>query len=215
MKFTHTLLIGNGETLPAKTLKELAQKADFVLAADGGANRALACKVTPDLVIGDLDSVSPSTQKKLSSEKILFVDNQNNTDLEKALDYLSQNGCKSCTVAGFAGGRLDFTLGNFLSVYPYLKKMDICLWGNGWTIYPITADKKFNTEKGARVSLIPLKNCTGVTLKGLKFPLQKARLSWQRAGRTLSNEATGKTFSVQLESGFMLVYVEQHPGGCA
>jgi len=215
VKFTHTLLIGNGETLPAKTLKELAQKADFVLAADGGANRALACKVTPDLVIGDLDSVSPSTQKKLSSEKILFVDNQNNTDLEKALDYLSQDGCKSCTVAGFAGGRLDFTLGNFLSVYPYLKKMDICLWGNGWTIYPITADKKFNTEKGARVSLIPLKNCTGVTLKGLKFPLQKARLSWQRAGRTLSNEATGKTFSVQLESGFMLVYVEQHPGGCA
>ena len=69
MKFTHTLLIGNGETLPAKTLKELAQKADFVLAADGGANRALACGVTPDLVIGDLDSVSPSTQKNYLRKK--------------------------------------------------------------------------------------------------------------------------------------------------
>ena len=215
MKVTHTLLIGNGETLPKFLLKKLSQQANFVLAADGGANRALSCGITPDLVIGDLDSISDKTQKQLPAEKILFVDNQNNTDLEKALDFLSGNGCKACTIAGFAGGRLDFTLGNFLSVYPYLKKMDISFVGNGWTIYPLTSGKKFSTEKGARVSIIPLKNCTEVTLTGLKFPLHKARLSWQRAGRTLSNETTDKTFSVQMKNGFMLVYIEQKPNECA
>ena len=122
MPFSRVLLIGNGETLPADYLAGLVQKADFILAADGGADRALAAGVTPNAVIGDLDSVSSAAKKQLGEEKFIFVDNQNNTDLEKSLDWLVQNNCKECVICGFAGGRLDFTLGNFLSVYPYVKK---------------------------------------------------------------------------------------------
>lgn len=208
MPFSRVLLIGNGETLPADYLADLAQKADFILAADGGADRALACGVTPDALIGDLDSVSAAAKKRLGEEKFIFVNNQNNTDLEKSLDYLAERGCKKCMICGFAGGRLDFTLGNFLSVYPYVKKMDICFAGPGWKIYPLAAGRKFACQQGARVSLIPLKTCTGVTLKGLKYPLKNARLSWTHAGRSLSNETTGKSFQITLKTGYILVYAE-------
>ena len=210
MPFSRILLIGNGETLPADYLAGLVQKADFILAADGGADRALAAGVTPDAVIGDLDSVSSAAQKQLGEEKFIFIDNQNNTDLEKSLDWLVQNNCKECVICGFAGGRLDFTLGNFLSVYPYVKKMDICFAGPGWSIHPLAAGRKFTCQQGARVSLIPLKTCTGVTLKGLKYPLTDARLSWARAGRSLSNQTTGNSFQVMLKTGYMLVYAEEN-----
>ena len=209
MPFSRVLLIGNGETLPADYLAGLVQKADSILAADGGADRALAAGVTPNAVIGDLDSVSSAAKKQLGEEKFIFVDNQNNTDLEKSLDWIVQNNCKECVICGFAGGRLDFTLGNFLSVYPYVKKMDICFAGPGWKIYPLAAGRKFACKKGARVSLIPLKMCTGVTLKGLKYPLENAHLSWEHAGRSLSNQTTGKEFQISLKTGYMLVYAEE------
>lgn len=208
-EFHRALLVGNGETLPAGYLAGRAQEADLVLAADGGADRALDCGVTPDAVIGDLDSVSAETRRKLGEEKFVFVNNQNNTDLEKALDYLAERGCKECMICGFAGGRLDFTLGNFLSVYPYVKQMDICFAGPGWKIYPLASGRKFSCKKGARVSLIPLKTCTGVTLKGLKYPLENAHLSWEHAGRSLSNQTTGKEFQISLKTGYMLVYAEE------
>lgn len=209
-KFSNVLLIGNGETLPSGFLCALAQKANSILAADGGADRALAAGVTPDAVIGDLDSVSPSARKTLGENKCIFVNNQNNTDLEKALDYLVRHGCKKCLVCGFAGGRLDFTLGNFLSVYPYVKKMEICFAGPGWRIYPLAAGRKFACKNGTRVSLIPLKTCTGVTLKRLKYPLENARLSWTHAGRSLSNQTTGNSFQITLKTGYMLVYAEDN-----
>ena len=83
------LLIGNGETQQAAFLQNLAQQADLILAADGGADRALSSGVRPDVIIGDLDSVSPQAKSLVPAEKLIFVNNQNNTDLEKALDYLS------------------------------------------------------------------------------------------------------------------------------
>ena len=146
------LLIGNGETQEAAFLQPLAQQADLILAADGGADRALSAGGRPDVIIGDLDSVSPQAKKILPAEKFIFVNNQNNTDLEKALDYLIAHQCTQCTLTGFVGGRWDFTFGNFLSVYPYLDKMDICVAGKGWKIWPLTHSVTKTVRPGARVS---------------------------------------------------------------
>lgn len=209
-KFSNVLLIGNGETLPADFLRAQAKRTDFILAADGGADRALSCGITPDIVIGDLDSVSSAAKKHLGNDKFIFVDNQHNTDLEKALDYLTKHNCKKCVICGFTGGRMDFMLGNFLSVYPYVNKIEICFASPNWTIYPLAATRKFTCKRGARVSLIPLKTCTGVTLKGLKYPLTNARLSWTHAGRSLSNQTTGTEFHITLKTGYMLVYAEEN-----
>ncbi len=203
------LLIGNGQTPDTKLLKCLAKQANFILAADGGADRALSAGIKPDAIIGDLDSVSAKAQKTVPAKALLLVDNQNNTDLEKALDWLYANGFTACTLVGFLGGRWDFTLGNFLSVYPYAKKMDLTFCGEGWQIFPVTQDRVFTCRPGARVSLIPLKACSGVTLTGLQFPLKNARLKLGGTGRTLSNQTTGKKFKVAIKTGFLFVYTEE------
>lgn len=204
----HTLLIGNAPAGPTTWLKQLAKQANYIVAADGGADAALRAGIVPDVVIGDFDSVSSRARKKLASSRWIFVDNQNTTDLQKALDYLVAQKCKKCTLVGFEGGRPDFTLGNLLALYPYVRKMDLCVAGQGWQIFPIACTKTFTARPGARVSLLPLSSCSGVTLCGLQFPLANARLTLGTT-RTLSNVALKKRFTVRLKSGTLLVYLEE------
>ncbi|MBO7190858.1 MAG: thiamine diphosphokinase [Elusimicrobiaceae bacterium] len=205
--FHHALLIGNSPDVSPRLLKQLAQQADWVIAADGGADSARKAGLCPDVIIGDLDSASSSARRKFSKARWIFVDNQNNTDLQKALDFISKQAGKKCTLAGFTGGRVDFSLGNILALYPYANKMELCLAGNGWKMFPLAASRRFTARPGTRVSLVPLKRCTGVTLDGLKFPLQNAQITLGTT-RTLSNQAVKTHFSVSLKSGFLLVYIE-------
>ena len=66
---------------------------------------------------------------------------------------------------------------------------------------------KFTARKGARMSLLPLSACKGVTLKGFKYPLQNA--AW-KAGQTTgtSNEVCAKRCEISFSSGKMLMYLE-------
>lgn len=208
--FHHALLIGNGPDVTVPLLKKLAREADMIVAADGGAETARQAGLYPDVIIGDLDSVSALARQQFSAARWIFVDNQNNTDLQKALHFLVGQKCKKCTLAGFTGGRWDFSLGNLLALCPYVKKMELCVVGNGWEIVPLRTTQHFTARTGARVSLLPLKCCSGVSLQGLKFPLKNARLTLGTT-RTLSNQAVKTHFSVSLKSGFLLVYIEDKP----
>ncbi len=212
--FNHVLLIGNGEPVAARLLKALARTADFILAADGGANLARVAGLTPDAIIGDLDSVSSATRRAFAHLTWQHIPNPNKTDLQKALDFLVKHRCRQATLVGFTGGRPDFSFGNLLAVYPYAKKLDLCLAGNGWRIYPVYRHRKFTAKRGERVSLLPLKNCRGVTLSGLQFSLKNACLPLGTT-RSLSNRVTASTFAVSLTNGFLLVYQEtQNVANC-
>ncbi len=199
------LLICNGQK-PGKWLKKLAKEADFILAADGGADAALAAGVRPDAVIGDLDSASPRAHRALKEVPFIHVKRQDNTDFEKALDWLTEQKFEQCVVAGAQGKRLDFTIGNFLSVYPYLCRLNVIFKGDGWAVYPLIKSLNFSARKGARLSLIPLTDCTNVTLKGLKYRLNNVQ--WQLGQTGLSNIVSAQKSEVNFTSGYMLMYVE-------
>ncbi len=206
MRTYRALLIGNGETVSPRLLKKLAAQADYVLAADGGADNALAYGITPDGVIGDLDSVSARTKKQLS-DRILHVPTQDNTDLEKALLWLIKQHFTHVTLVGFVGDRWDFSVGHLLALTRFARKLSICVAGNKWRIFPLVHGAEFTCKKNKRVSLIVLKTCTGVTLTGLKYPLKNARLT-PGTTRTLSNQTASTRFGVSFTRGTLLVYYE-------
>ncbi len=206
MQTYRALLIGNGETVSPRLLKKLTAQADYVLAADGGADNALQCGVTPDGVIGDLDSVSARTKKQLK-DHILHVPTQDNTDLEKALLWLIKQHFTHVTLVGFVGNRWDFSVGHLLALARFAHKLSICVAGNKWRIFPLVRGAEFMCKKNKRVSLIPLKTCTGVTLTGLKYPLKNARLL-PGTTRTLSNQTASTRFGVSFTRGTLLVYYE-------
>ncbi len=199
---SNVLLIGNGTLPGAALLERLARQATFILAADGGADKARAAGIQPDLVIGDLDSLASAP------EQVLRVPRQDNTDLEKALDWLTAHRAGRVCIVGSVGGRWDFSIGNFLSVYSYLPALDIYFAGDGWKIYPLVHGTQKTVRPGARVSLIPFTACTRVNLSGTQYPLTNAQLALGHTGRTLSNCAQQAQITVQFESGFMLLYIE-------
>lgn len=206
MRIYRALLIGNGERVSPRVLKQLAAQADYVLAADGGANHALVCGVMPNGVIGDLDSVSPRTQKLLK-DRILHVPTQENTDLEKALLWLKKHHFTHVTLVGFVGDRWDFSVGNLWVLAKFAHKLDICVAGNTWRIVPLVHSAKWACQKNKRVSIIPLTTCTGVTLTGLKYPLKNVRIT-PGTTRTLSNQTTTTHLGISFTRGTLLVYYE-------
>lgn len=205
MKADNILLIANGKGEDKSFIKAAARANDFVLAVDGGADNALAAGVTPDMAIGDFDSISPSAKEILGKDKLFKVSRQDNTDLEKALDFALVIKPAKVTIICASGGRLDFTLSNFSSVFNYTKKLNIVLKGKGWSIYPIEKSQDFACKKGSTVSLIPMGTVSGITLKNLKYPLLNATL---KAGMTaVSNVAQKDTFTVQIKRGKLLVMI--------
>lgn len=204
------LLVCNGAAAKKEFLKAAAKNA-FVICADGGANTAAKAGIIPDIIIGDMDSVSPGVKNKFSKyPKVSWIkiNRQDNTDLEKALDYIKEQKIKEVTMLCATGGRLDFTLGNLMSVFKYLKDINITIKGENWLIRPIIKTTAFSCEKDSRMSIIPTTKCTGVTLHGLKYPLKNVTLeTWQPQ---LSNETLKKSFKIELKKGNMLVYLENN-----
>ena len=201
------LLICNGKK-SGKWLKKYAAEADFVLAADGGANAALAAGIIPSAVIGDLDSISPRTRRTLKNVPFIHIKRQDNTDLEKALDWLCKQSFNEVIIASATGGRLDFTLGNVLAARPYLKKLKIKFIDDKWSLSLLTQGLTFSARKGTRCSFIPLTNCKEITLKGFKYCIKKENWDTGHIGRGLSNEISAAKSSISFDSGLLLMYLE-------
>ena len=202
---SRTLLICNGEPPPVALLRRLARGADRIVAADGGANAALRAGITPDIVIGDLDSILPGTRKKVGESHIIRVRRQDNTDLEKALDYIAEAGHSEVVIAGATGGRIDFTLGNLSVFWNYTHSLAITFVGDGWRAFAAGRRRTLEAPVGTIVSLIPFGPCGGITLKGLLYPLKDAAM---RTGEiAVSNVVKRSPFSVVVRKGNLLVVV--------
>lgn len=199
------LLICNGEK-SGPWLKKWAEEADFILAADGGADGALDAGIIPHAVIGDLDSVSSRAREVLKDIPFIHVSRQDNTDLEKALNWLVAQKFTYCTIVGATGKRLDFTIGNMLSIYPYVDKMEIVLRAENWTLFPLKHSYTVQARPGARASLIALSECRNITLSGFQYEVKNA--TWQLGQTGLSNVITADCSTVSFQSGYMLLYVE-------
>lgn len=206
MQTYRALLIGNGEPVSAKLLTQLARQADLILAVDGGADHALRARVTPDYVLGDLDSVSPRAKKAFAG-KILHIPTQENTDLEKALRFALDHQVTHATLTGFVGDRWDFSLGNLLTLSAYARKLTLCVAGEKWRMYPLITGAQIPCAKHKRLSIIPLKPCSAVTLSGCKYPLANARLL-PGTTRTLSNQTTATRVRITFTRGALLLYIE-------
>lgn len=202
-KLNKVLLVLNG-ALNKKFLAETAKKYSFILAADGGANKCLKAGIKPDIVVGDLDSVTPKN-KVLLRGRLKQVARQDNSDFEKALDYLKTLKPKQVDIVLSYGGRLDFALSNFLTASNYLKYFDICFLFPKAVVYLLLKSAKIKAVKNARISLIALEEIKNISTQNLLYPLKSENLPIGQRG--LSNIALGN-FGINFKRGKLLVYVE-------
>jgi thiamine pyrophosphokinase len=193
-----------GRDMPPERLADWARSSDLVLAADSGADALLAVGIVPQLVVGDLDSISLEAQ--IEQREILHDPDQDTSDCDKLLALAAGMGCHSITLCGAEGDLPDHVLGTLHSAAR--APLDVRLAyrrGIGRVLRGPFAGS-FAARVGARVSLLPLVPCGEVTLRGLEWELEAATLD--PLGLTsLSNRATEERIGVGLASGAALLFI--------
>lgn len=206
------LVFANGEMTDGPAVQAALDGARdaLVIAADGGARLALACGVTPALVIGDFDSLSDAEAEHLRGlgaaiERVAAEKNE--TDLELALLAAAQRDADPIDVLGAAGGRLDQMLANlYLLAMPALRARLVRIVDGRQTLWLIgPGQHRIDGAPGDTLSLIPLTpEAAGITTQGLQYPLRGESL-YIGAARGVSNVLLGSEAQVTLGAGQLFV----------
>lgn len=200
---TDCLIVANGEFPGARFLRRLAREAALVIATDGAADRLLALGLEPDRVIGDFDSADPAVLHRFLPEQRIHVPDQNRCDLEKALDYAVHLQCRQVTVAGALGKRLDHALTTVSLLVRYAPVIRLRLIDRNAELIPVADRLEMRAKAGDVLSLIALAPVHGVTLTGVRWPLNDFTL--QPGSRGVSNVVVSPTVSVTVAEGCLLV----------
>ena len=189
------LIVGNRPL--GSEIIELA-KDKLVVAADAGADRLLKYNIIPDIVIGDLDSISNKTSTKLE-EWIVSNKNIQKTDLEKAVDYAFEKGATKIQIVGWSGGRIDHTLAALgLAFNPKISLID-----EQFTVETVIESKTIRGSESTLFSLMAMPEAR-VSVTGARWELQHEKL--KMGGRGIHNEiGSSGEVNIDCHSGNLLV----------
>jgi thiamine pyrophosphokinase len=188
---------------PTSRLRQRLPPNPFVIAADAGAKTALAFGYTPNLVLGDFDSLDPSTVDYLSLER--FPRDKDKTDGQLAIERALATQPDELYLLGFLGGpRLDMALANVLLLLHARPRAYLLDERNEATLVRTDAPYTWTPEPDEIVSLIPLTDHIIVTTRGMRWPLNAERLV-RGDTRGLSNEPVSNLPRVELQAGAALL----------
>jgi len=211
------VVVAGGEPAEAD-LGEL-DGADLVIAADGGAHWLDARGRLPDLLVGDLDSVTSHLAEELAAAGVRIerhpVD-KDASDVELAVERAVAEGADRVVVVGAIGGaRVDHELANLLLLADPVwdrELDDLRIVRDGTIARAARPGRPLRLEgtPGALVTLIPVGgDAAGVVTSGLRYPLDGERLRLGRS-RGLSNVVERVPATVSLADG-ALVVIESPP----
>lgn len=181
-----------------------------VIAADGGVRNARACGLQPDLVIGDMDSLSDDELATLEASGVTLQRHppaKDETDLELALYWAIEQDFTWIRIIGAQGGRFDQTLANvYLLTLPQLADRDVAMLAGSQTTRVLRPGTwLLQGHAGDTVSLLPLTSeVRGIRSEGLQYPLAGESLVLGPA-RGVSNVMQASEASIAHESGLMIL----------
>jgi thiamine pyrophosphokinase len=197
----------NGEYAQIEPLVPLTQEVFLVIGVDGGTRHLVDFGLTPQLIIGDMDSIPQPDFDRFKSENVQmlkFPRQKNETDFQLALDQAIQADCREALVFGALGGRSDHLIANLLLPLQYLDKVKTSLFHGSEEITYINNHSTIHGAPGDILSLIPISNdASGVTTTGLLYPLNFETLHIG-SPRGVSNELITNKAKVSVTSGVLL-----------
>ncbi|MDA3799664.1 MAG: thiamine diphosphokinase [Kiritimatiellae bacterium] len=191
----------NGEYINTnQEVEELLENADFIIAADGGLKHLNSLNLSPNAIIGDMDSTSPELLKKYSAEIMKFPAKKSQTDTELAVEHLISLGYQTIFLIGATGKRLDHELGNIslMANKPgvlFIVDKDSLSFALGKDSTSTT----FQRPKESIVSIIPFsQQFPCLTTSGLEYPLNNQSLENPCHG--ISNLVNSETTQITLNN---------------
>ena len=203
------IIVANGNLPNPEKARTLLRPDDFILCADGGTRHAFALGLTPNVVIGDLDSVMDEERRKMKElgvETIQHPTDKNETDLELAINHALTLNPSQILILAALGGRMDQTLANIALLSDLrLSTFDIRLSDGVEEIFFCRDQVQVKGRSGDIVSLIPWQGeVTGVFTENLRWHLHHETLYPEKT-RGISNEMTADVATVSIKSGLLLI----------
>ena len=179
------VIIGDGKFPKTEYPRYLIRSADFIICCDGALLKFLRNseaifgeKRLPDLVIGDMDTLSASMQKRYA-DIIIKENEQDHNDQTKAVRWALANlvGVEQIHILGGTGGRADHTIGNVSLLMEYTRMFDlgdtaIEMVTDEGTIFPINDTIEFECGQGRSISILSPDNSLKIKSEGLMYPTE-------------------------------------------
>lgn len=202
MMKTAALFLNGDAPEPIALQRAFSYEPDFKLCTDGAYYYMQMLNIDADAIIGDMDSLHEVPKNM----ELIFIEDQNTTDFEKALEHLVKLNYERVVVLGSTGGQNDHFLGNLNAAYKYRKKLNILFFDNSQHFFLTEKSIEFPTEIDKIVSLVPFPETHIVAMDGLQYGLENESLDLLKRVGT-RNRATDTRVSIQLSSGALWIFV--------
>lgn len=178
---------------------------DYVIAVDGGLAHVQELGITPNLVMGDFDSLG-YVPKGL--HVLQFPTDKDKSDMELAFERAKTLRAKTVFVFGGLGQRLDHTNSN-LQLFARFSEtgMLVTAFGMNEVIMLVTGPNSLEipAQESGIVSVFAMNDiCEGVFERGLKWELDGVALT-NRTSLGLSNEFIGQAAQIGLSRGTLAI----------
>jgi thiamine pyrophosphokinase len=206
------LLIADSPDFDSAYIERHAGKVDSVIVTDGAVEK-LPPAVTPHIICGDFDSLRvPPAREKYATSEFITLSDQNQNDLEKALELALKRGATDVTMVSAFGGRMDISLANLSVMIRHHTACKLAMvHGEVMTRVlsdrsPQTASLTFEARPGSFLSCISLNGAAVVSISNAKWPLREAIL--RPGSHGVSNETIGGPVTVVVHRGLVMVGYE-------
>jgi len=187
----------------------IKQKFEYekVIGVDSGVKHLNKFAITPDLIIGDLDSIDKkllTESAKKNIEIIKYPKNKDQTDFEIALDYAQKLEFESIDIIGGENGEIDHLLSIFMTI-----SINKCSYKTTWFYGKqkiLFNPKSISINLNQIFSLIPLSNIKNLNISGAKWNLQNKNIDFGST-RTLRNESVERLIKISCDEGkYCIIY---------
>lgn len=206
---SYALIVLNGELPSLQLLESQWQNASLKICADGAAETLQAYGKNPDVIIGDMDSITNEQLVHFKSVKILKIVEQDTTDSEKALSYCLKHKINKVSLLGGFGGRIDHSLHTIELIKKFHRKgLSITSFTEFEKVYLIDQKTNLLDKPGTRVSIIPIfGDVSNVSLHGFDFDLQNVIFKFGDFS-SVSNRIKSSPATINFSNGELLVILE-------
>jgi thiamine pyrophosphokinase len=204
MSSQKTIILAGADIDDYDWLGQQVGENDFIICADSGLGHAHEINIKPNIIIGDFDSVDPDLLDQYRDKsEITHDDNQNATDLMKAIDRAPKG--QPIDIYGAMGQRADHDFSNYL----ILMRMDhpdyITLKSKNETRRVVKSSTSLRGRVGDYLGLFPLSPISNFETRGLKYAPDVLGGPYQFGWNGACNEMISTEALISFDEGTILI----------
>ena len=196
------LLCADGEWPPEGVWKPLSEACAVIVGVDGGTDAALTRNLAVTMATGDFDSITDTEVERIA------LPDQNASDLEKSLQFASDNGAEVVNIVGVEGGEIDHQLAAFAALVEAPPELEIYMHMSEHVVMRCLDDLELVLDEGTKLSLFAFTACANVSISGVEFPLDEEPLAFSTRG--LHNVALGGPIHIESDGALVVVVAREH-----